>query len=107
MMAERSWRLPPPSSRGLLPLELGMADAGAASLRRLLALILAASIALTFIGIYVGVYKLGMRSLPILLGIVVGVGLSLFTAVLEGRNREHYSHLRLRLLQLPQAVRSA
>lgn len=107
VMTERSWRFPPPSSRGLLPLELGTADAVAAYLRRLLALILATSVALTFIGVYVAIYKLGMRSLPLLVGIVFGIGLSFLTTVLEGQHTEHYSRLRLRLLQLPQAIRSA
>jgi lipopolysaccharide/colanic/teichoic acid biosynthesis glycosyltransferase len=106
-MTERSWRFPPPSPRGLLPLELGTADAVAAYLRRLLALILAASVALTFIGIYVAIYKLGMRSLPLLAGIVFGICVSLFTAILEGQHKERYSRLQLRLLQLPQALRSA
>jgi lipopolysaccharide/colanic/teichoic acid biosynthesis glycosyltransferase len=106
-MTERSWKLRPPSSRGLLPLELGTADAIAAYLRRLLSLILAVSVALTFIGIYVAIYKLGMRALPVLVGIVFGIGLSVFSAVLEGQHTRQYSRLRLRLLQLPQAVRSA
>lgn len=105
-MAQRSWRLPPPSSRGLLPLELGATEAVAAYLRRFLTLILAASIALTFIGIYVLIYKLGMRSLLLFVGIGSGIGLSLLTVVLEGQHTEPYSRLRLRILQLPQAVRS-
>jgi lipopolysaccharide/colanic/teichoic acid biosynthesis glycosyltransferase len=104
-MAERGRKFPLLSSRAVLPLELGPAEAAAAYLRRFLSLMLAASVALTFVGIYVAIYKLGVRSVPLLTGVASGVVLSLILALLEGKYAARYSRLPLRSLRLPQAVR--
>jgi hypothetical protein len=104
-MVERSWRFPPPPPKGVLPLELGATKAAAAYVRRFLALVLATSVALTFIGVYVAIYKLGMRSIPLLAALVLGAVLSFVLTLLEEQYAGRYSGLHRRVVRLPQAAR--